>query len=97
MYSSCGGLQNDDKTSIGTNLKLNAPVHLPSKSSVGECIKVQAARSPGDNPGFEKCYRLERTRSGELAKCFGKTSPEGLRGRERDLLGECCEFLGLLG
>jgi hypothetical protein len=58
-------------TSIGTNLKLNAPVHLPSKSSVGECIKVQAARSPGDNSGFGECHRLERISSGELAKCFG--------------------------
>jgi hypothetical protein len=63
----------------------------------GECIKVQAARSPGDNPGFEECYRLERISSGELAKCFGEPCPEGLRGRKRYLLGECCEFLGLLG
>jgi hypothetical protein len=63
--------ENDDKTSIGTNLKPNALAHPPSKSSVGECIKLRAARSPGDNPGFEECYRLERISSGELAKCFG--------------------------
>jgi hypothetical protein len=37
--------ENDDKTSIGTSLKLNAPVHPQSQSLVGEYIKVQAARS----------------------------------------------------
>jgi hypothetical protein len=46
--------ENDDKVSIGTNLKLNAPAHPPSKSSVGECIKVQAARSPGLPPGLRR-------------------------------------------
>jgi hypothetical protein len=57
----------------------------------------QAARNPGDNPGFEERYRLERTRSGELVKCFGDPCLEGLRGCECDFLGQRCEFLGLLG
>jgi hypothetical protein len=35
--------------------------------------------------------------SAELAECFGDACPEGLSGRERDRLGQCCELLGLLG
>jgi hypothetical protein len=63
-------------------------------ASTSRC-KQQEARDC--RPGFEECYRLERISLGELAKCFGEPCPEGLRGRERDLLGECCEFLGLRG
>ena len=40
---------------------------------------------------------LERVRSGGLAECLGDARREGLRVREHDLLGQRCEFLGLLG
>ena len=35
--------------------------------------------------------------SSELAECFGHACLEGLRSRERDLLGQRTKFLGLLG
>jgi hypothetical protein len=47
----------------------------------------QAARSPGDNPGFNVCLRFGRVSSRELAECFGDTCPEGFRGRESNFLG----------
>ena len=49
--------------------------------------KVQAAKSPGDNPGFEVCLRLEWVSSRQLAECFGDTRPERFRGREGNFLG----------
>jgi hypothetical protein len=48
------------------------------------------------------CFEFQHRKScgvssSELAERFGHTRLEGLRSRERDLLGQRCEFFGLLG
>jgi hypothetical protein len=95
---SAKGASNRQHRLFGSQLAFEhiALVTLRPRSDVmfGE---VQAARSPGDNPGFEVCLCLEWVSSRWLAERFGDTCPEGFRGCEGNFLGQRCEFLGLLG